>query len=104
MAKDVVSFGSSLHSGLYFLERFVRADWVKKMCSGRNGGRGNRGKVLVRDQSGVIAQVAATAAPRLVTAAVPRELRVDPCEKKSKREELGRVGQRSVDGRRRGSR
>ena len=74
------------------------------MCSGGNGGRGNWGKVLVRDQLGVIAQVAATAAPRLVTAAVPRELRVDPCEKKSKRDEPGRVGQRSVDSRRRGSR
>jgi len=60
------------------------------MCSGRNGGRGNRGKVLVRDQLGVIAQVTATAAPRLVTAAVPRELRIDPCEKKSKRREFAR--------------
>jgi hypothetical protein len=29
----------------------VRGDWVKKMCSGRNGGRGNLGgKALVRDQ------------------------------------------------------
>jgi hypothetical protein len=44
--------------------------------------------VLVRDQLGVIAQVAATAAPRLVTAAVPRELRIDPCEKKSKETSL----------------
>jgi hypothetical protein len=73
------------------------------MCSGGRGW-GNRGKVLVRDQLGVIAKVAATAAPRLVTAAGPRELRIDPCEKKSKRDELGRVGQRSVDGRGRGSR
>ena len=46
--------------------------------------------MLVRDQLGVIAQVAATAAPRLVTAAVPRELRVDPCERKSKRREFAR--------------
>ena len=46
------------------------------------------GKRLVRDQLGVITQVAATAAPRLVTAAVPRELRVDPCEKKSKETRL----------------
>jgi hypothetical protein len=45
--------------------------------------------VLVRDQSGVIAQVAATAVPRLVTAAEPRELRVDPCEKKWKETSLG---------------
>ena len=52
-------------------------------------GVGIGGKVLVRDQLGVIAQVAATAAPRLVTAAVPRDLRIDPCEKKSKRDELG---------------
>ena len=44
----------------------------------------------MRDQLGVIAQVAATAVPALVTAAVPRELRVDPCEKKSKRDELRR--------------
>jgi hypothetical protein len=51
--------------------------------------RGVGGKVLVRDQSGVIAQVAATAVPRLVTAAEPRELRVDPCEKKWKETSLG---------------
>ena len=38
--------------------------WVKKMCSGRNGGWGNlEGKALVRDQLGVIAQVAAAVAP-----------------------------------------
>ena len=48
--------------------------------------------------------VAATAAPALVTAAVPRDLRIDPCERKSKRDELRRAGQRSVGGRRRGSR
>ena len=53
---------------------------------------------------GVMAQVAATAAPALVTAAVPRDLRIDPCERKSKRDELRRAGQRSVGGRRRGSR
>jgi hypothetical protein len=57
------------------------------MCSGRKGGSGESGERLVRDQLGVIAQEAATAAPRLLTAAVPRELRMDPCEKKSKREE-----------------
>ena len=60
--------------------------------------------MLVRDWLGVIAQVAAMAAPRLITAAVPRDLRIDPCEKKSKRDELRRVRQRSVEGRRRGSR
>ena len=60
--------------------------------------------MLVRDQLGVIAQGAATAAPALVTAAVPRDLRIDPCEKKSKRDELRRLGQRSVDDLRRGSR
>jgi hypothetical protein len=60
----------------------------KKMRSGGNGVGGIGGKLLVRDQLGVIAQVAATAAPRLVTAAVPRELRVDPCEKKSKETSL----------------
>jgi len=38
-------------------------------------------------------------APVLVTAAVPRDLRVDPCEEKSKRDELRRMRQRSVDGR-----
>lgn len=71
------------------------------MCSGANRGLGVRkcvlggtgvggigGKGLVRDQLGVIAQVAATAAPHLVTAAVPRELRIDPCEKKSKERSL----------------
>ena len=47
-------------------------------------------KVLVRDRLSVIARVAATAAPRLVTAAVPRELRIDPCEKKTKRREFAR--------------
>ncbi len=55
-------------------------------------------KVLFRDRLGLIAQVAATAAPPLVTAAVPRELRIDPCEKKSKRRELTRVAPRSVGG------
>ena len=43
-------------------------------------------KMLVRDWLGVIAQVAATAAPPMVTAAVPRELRIDPREKKKSRE------------------
>jgi len=57
---------------------FPKDCWVKE-CS---GGLGVRGKVLVRDRLGVIAPVTATAAPPLVTAAVPRELRIDPCEKK----------------------
>ena len=57
------------------------------------------GKGARQGSLGVIAQVAATAAPPLVTAAVPRDLRIDPCEKKSKRDELRRVGQRSVGGR-----
>ena len=52
----------------------------------------------------MIAQAAATVVPALVTAAVPRYLRVDPCERKSKRDEPGRAGQRSVDSRERGSR
>lgn len=45
--------------------------------------------MLVRDQLGVIKQVAATAVPRLVTAAEPRELRIGPCEKKWKETSLG---------------
>ena len=39
-----------------------------------------------------------------VTAAVPRDVRIDPSEKKSKRDELRRMGQRSFGGRGRGSR
>lgn len=58
------------------------------MRSGGNGGWGNRGKGARQGQLGVIAQVAATAAPRLVTAAVPRELRIDPCEEESKKTSL----------------
>ena len=76
------------------------------MCSGRNGGLGEfGGKELVRNQLGIICAGAATVAPCLVTAAVPRDLRVDPCEEKSKRDELRRMRQRSVAGRgrRRGS-
>ena len=57
----------------------------EKMCSGGMGAWVG-GIVLVRDQLGVIAQGAAAAAPRLVTAAVPRDLRIDPCEKKKSRE------------------
>jgi hypothetical protein len=49
----------------------------------------------------VIAQAAATAAPPLVTAAAPRELRIDPCEKKKSRE-LRPAAPRSVGGRSRG--
>jgi hypothetical protein len=51
-------------------------------------------KGLVRDWLGVIAQVAVTAAP-WVTAAVPRELRIDPCEKKSKGNEFARWRERA---------
>jgi hypothetical protein len=50
----------------------------------------------------VIAQVAATAAPPFVTVAVPRELRIDPCEKEVKRGEVRRVAPRSIGGRGRG--
>ena len=60
------------------------------------------GKELVRDQSGVIAHAAAVVVPHLVTAAAPRDLRVDPCEEKSKRDEFSRMRQRSVAGRGRG--
>jgi hypothetical protein len=67
-------------------------------------GLGESGESARQGSLGVIVQAAATAATLLVTAAVPRELRIDPCEKKSKRDELRRVGQRSVDSRRRGSR
>ena len=57
-------------------------------------------KVLVRDRLGVIAPVAATAAPPLVTAAVPRELRIDPCEKKTKGNEFARWREGMPPGRR----
>jgi hypothetical protein len=60
----------------------------RKRVLGGAGVGGIGGKGLVRDQLGVIAQMAAAAAPRLVTAAVPRDLRVDPCEKKSKETSL----------------
>lgn len=69
----------------------VRGDWrsgIRKCVLGRTGVGGIGGKGLVTDQLGVIAQVAATAALRSVTAAVPRELRIDPCEKKSKETSL----------------
>ena len=56
-------------------------------------------KVLVRDWLRVIAKVAAIAAPPLVTAAVPRELRIDRREKKTKGRELRRVAPRIVGGR-----
>ena len=64
---------------------------MRKCVLGGTGVGGIGGKVLVRDQLSVIAQVAAAAAPRLVTPAVPRDLRIDPYEKKSKSDELGRV-------------
>jgi hypothetical protein len=44
------------------------------------------GKGLVRDQLDVVAQAAAAAV--LVTAPMPRDLRDDPCEEKSKRDAL----------------
>jgi hypothetical protein len=56
------------------------------VCS---GGLGVGEKELVRDRLGVIPQVVATAPP-WVTAAVPRDLHIDPCEKKSKRREFAR--------------
>ena len=104
--------GIGLPTGLVIgLRRPCRALRVYMQCtsvvSGKGGvleGLGVGGIVLVRDQLGVIAQGAATAAPALVTAAVPRDLRIDPREKKSKRDEISRVGQRSVDDRKRGSR
>ena len=68
------------------------------------GETGGLGKSARQGSLGVIKQFAAAAAPSLVTAAVPRDLRIDPCEKKSKRDELSRVGQRSVGGRRSWSR
>jgi len=63
--------------------------------------------VLVRDWLGVIAQVAATAcSPYNVAgffgafaAATANRLRIDPCEKKTKRRELRRVAPRSLGGR-----
>ena len=73
----------------------------KGVCSGGIGVGGIGGKVLVRDRLGVIAQAAATAAPPLVTAAAPRELRIDPCEKKKSRE-LRPAAPSSVGGRSRG--
>jgi hypothetical protein len=51
------------------------------------------------DELSVIARAAATPAPHLVTAAVPRDLRIDPFAKKSRRHEVSRVGQRNVGGR-----
>ena len=64
-------------------------------------------KMLVRDWVGVIAQVAATACPpynvagffMAFAAANANRLRIDPCEKKSKRRELRRVAPGSVGGR-----
>jgi len=62
-------------------------------------------KELLRDSLRGITQVVPRGGtPLWVTAAVPSELRIDPCEKKSKKDELRPGGQRSVDGRRRGSR
>ena len=49
--------------------------------------RGGFGERLVRNQLAVIARVPRSAAARLVTAAVPRELRIDSRDKKSRRDE-----------------
>jgi len=49
----------------------------------------------------VIAQVVAIAVPPMVAAAVPRELRIDPCEKKKSRE-LRPAAPWSIAGRSRG--
>ncbi len=46
-------------------------------------------RVSSGNQLGVIGQMGATAVPSVVTAAEPRELRIDPCEKKSKGATLG---------------
>ena len=51
------------------------------------------------DELSVIAQAAATPALHLVIAADPRDLRIDPCAKKSRKGELSRIEQRSIDGR-----
>jgi hypothetical protein len=64
--------------------------WGVKDVLGGLGGLGLGVKVLVRDRLGVIAKVAATARPSLVTAAAPRELHIDPRKKKSKRAEFAR--------------
>ena len=72
---------------------------------GRFWGSGVKGHV--RDWLGVIAQVAATECPpfnvagfcRAFAVANPNRLRIDPCEKKSKRRELRRVAPSSVGGR-----
>jgi len=62
------------------------------VCS---GGLGVGEKELVRDWLSVIAQVVARGGmPPLVAAAAPRGLRIDPCEKKSKRHELRRAGEK----------
>jgi len=65
------------------------------------GGWGLGGKGLVRDWLGVIAQVVAIAVPPMVAAAVPRELRIDPREKKKSREPRP-AAPWSIDGRSRG--
>jgi len=68
-----------------------------------NGVGESGAKVLVKESARPDAAGAATVAPCLVTAAVPRDLLIDPCEEKSKRGELRqRVRQRIGDGRGRG--
>ena len=62
---------------------------ARKCVLGGTGVGGIGGKALVRDQSGVIAHAAAAVVPVLVRAPVPRDLRVDPGEGKSKEMSLG---------------
>jgi hypothetical protein len=80
---------------------FVRDDAVRKCVLGGTGGGGIGGKARQGSVS-VIARAAAAVVPALIIAAVPRDLRVDPCEEKSKRDEFSRMRQRSVAGRGRG--
>ena len=86
--------------GCTFYRALIDGDWAKENVFWEERGLGEfGGKELVRNQLGIICAGAATVAPCLVTAAVPRDLRVDPCEEKSKRDEFSRIRQRSVDAR-----
>jgi len=86
VADNFVSFGSSLHVFRAFLGgaslKGTREFGVRSMF----WGAGVEEKGARQGSLGVIAQVAATAAPPLVTAEVPPELWIDPCEKKKNRE------------------
>ena len=73
------SAGRSYPPSAVLLSNYSNCFWLTlKKCVLGGRGLGNWGKGACQDQLGVIVQVAATTAPRLVTAAVPRELRVDP--------------------------